>query len=78
MEVVDEYRELFAQIVPVDETVALRTVTIRQSATARVPAIDAMIAATAANHDAILVHRDPHFLSIPENMLKQEMLTADL
>lgn len=76
--VVDDYRELFSQIVLFDETIALRTTSLRQSAESRVPAIDSMIAATAAHNDAILVHRDPHFLSIPENMLKQEMLTADL
>lgn len=78
LEVVEEYRGLFAQIVPVDEAVALRAVALRQAATARVPAIDVLIAATAAHHNAILVHRDAHFLSIAEEWLKQQHLALEL
>jgi predicted nucleic acid-binding protein len=76
-DVVDDYRELFSQIASFDETIALLTVSLRQSAETRVPAVDAMIAATAAHHGAILVHRDPHFLTIPGNLLRQKVLADD-
>lgn len=72
--VVEDYRELFSQIVLFDETIAFGTISLRQSAGSRVPAVDAMIAATAAHHSAVLVHRDPHFLSIADEMLSQKML----
>lgn len=73
-EVLEIYRRLFTRILPVSEAIALRAVALRQAATARVPAIDAMIAATAAHHSAVLVHRDPHFLSIADGMLRQKVL----
>lgn len=73
-EVLEIYRQLFTRILPVSEAIALRAVALRQAATARVPAIDSLIAATAAHHGAILVHRDAHFLAIPDDKLTQEML----
>lgn len=76
-QVLEDYRDLFALIVPVDVAIALQGVALRQAATARIPAIDSLIAATAGNHDAILVHRDGHFLSIPETLLKQEKLVTE-
>lgn len=75
-EIIDEYRDLFAQIVPVDESIALQTVVLRQSASARVPAIDSIIAATAAHHGAILVHRDEHFAALPSEQLRQLALSG--
>jgi len=47
---------------------------LRECATDRLPTIDSLIAATAAAHNAVLVHRDPHFTAIPAEMLKQEFL----
>ena len=73
-QILKDYRDLLAQIVPVDEAVGLQAVALRQSATARLPAIDSMIAATAALEGAVLVHRDPHFLSIADEMLRQKVL----
>jgi predicted nucleic acid-binding protein len=75
-EVIDQYRHLFAHILPVDETTAIRAVALRQNAGAHVPAMDSHIAATASIHDAVLVHRDPHFLAIDPDGLKQEYLAA--
>ena len=72
----EDYRDLFAQIMPVDEAVALRTTILRKTAGVRLPAVDAIIAATAAHHNAVLVHRDAHFTSIPGEHLRQEMLVA--
>jgi predicted nucleic acid-binding protein len=42
-----------------------------------VPAIDSLIAATAAHHGAILVHCDPHFLALPDEEIKQQFLAAE-
>lgn len=74
MELVADYRDLFAAIVPVDESLALRTVILRQAAKVRVPTIDAMIAATAALQGAILVHRDEHFTALPADQVRQQYL----
>lgn len=76
-QVVEDYRDLFFQIVPFDESTALQTIALRHSASARVPAIDAMIAGTAACNDAILVHRDPHFLALADAVLKQQFLATE-
>lgn len=65
-EVLQDYRELFAQIIPVSEAIALRAVALREGAAARVPAVGALIAATAAQHSAALVHRDPHLAALPD------------
>ena len=75
-QIFEDYRDLFAQIVAVDEEVALRAVALRQAAPARLPAIDTLIAATAAHHGATLVHRDAHFLSLPDEQVKQHHLAA--
>ncbi len=40
-------------------------------ATKRLPTIDALIAATAVQNKAVLVHRDPHFEAIPIEQLQQ-------
>ena len=76
VEVVEEYRGIFVQIVPIDEAVALKAVALRQATPARLPAIDTLIAATAAHHGATLVHRDAHFLSLPDEQVKQHHLAA--
>jgi predicted nucleic acid-binding protein len=74
-ELVAGYKELLAEIVPADEGVANRAIELRAAASGRIPAMDALIAATAAHHHAILVHRDPHFRSIPGDALQQLDLT---
>jgi predicted nucleic acid-binding protein len=43
-----------------------------------VPAVDAMIAATAAHHGAILVHRDPHFLALAGEEVNQQLLADEV
>lgn len=76
-EVVAEYRDLFAQFLPVDEAIALLAVSLREAATARVPAIDTLIAATAAHHTATLVHRDPHFGALAGEQVQVTDLTKE-
>ena len=67
-----QFSEIVAGFDPVTLEVVRRAIDLRAAATARLPQIDALIAATAARAAAVLVHRDPHFLSIPTPMLKQE------
>ena len=70
----EDYLPLFEQIVSVDLSLCLKAIELRRAATSRLPTIDSLIAAAAAEHDAVLVHRDPHFKSIPGHLLKQEIL----
>lgn len=67
-------RALFPQIAPATEPIVMQALTLREAASARLPAMDAIIAATAAVHDAILIHRDSHLSSIPAHLLRQEFL----
>jgi predicted nucleic acid-binding protein len=71
----EDHLPLFERIIPVDLPLCLKAIALRRAATARLPTIDALIAAAAVEHDAVLVHRDPHFKSIPAHLLKQELLT---
>ena len=75
-EMLEMYRQLLSRIYPVDEPVAIRAVALRQGTTTRVPAIDTMIAATAAHHNATLVHRDPHFAGLPAESVAQLSLVS--
>lgn len=70
----DVYRPLFDRIVPVDEAIAMTAISLKRQATERLPGFDALIAATASQHDAVLVHRDGHFQSVPTDRLKQKYL----
>jgi predicted nucleic acid-binding protein len=70
----EDHLPLFERIIPVDVSLCLNAIKLRRAATARLPAIDALIAAAAVEHDAVLVHRDPHYESIPGHLLKQELL----
>jgi predicted nucleic acid-binding protein len=72
--VASRYRELLFEVVNVDEDIRKEGVELKTSATARVSAVDTLIAATASVCGATLVHRDPHFTAIPANRLQQEML----
>jgi predicted nucleic acid-binding protein len=68
------YKNLFDEVILVDEAVCSKAAELKFSATPRLPNIDALIPASAALHGAALVHRDPHFLGIPPTLLAQEML----
>lgn len=63
-------------VIPITLEVVLLSLPLRTAATARLPQIDALIAATAALQGAILIHRDPHFTAIPAHLLRQEMLPS--
>lgn len=64
------------EVIAVDQQVALRMLSVVAHSTSRVPTIDAIIAATAIQHCAVLLHRDAHFRGIPQTMLHQEELPA--
>jgi predicted nucleic acid-binding protein len=65
---------LFDEIIAIDLALCLKAIELRRAATGRLPTVDSLIAATAVAHNAVLVHCDPHFSSIPGHLLKQELL----
>ena len=73
---VDEMISLIHEVIPTDEATAKLVLTIAVNATSRVPTVDSIIAATAIQHSAVLLHRDAHFRSIPQTLLHQEELPA--
>jgi predicted nucleic acid-binding protein len=68
------YASLFSRVLPVDEGIAQQALLLRNAIPHRLPTIDCLIAATAAAQQVTLVHRDPHFMMIPERYLKQLQL----
>ncbi|MEO6435866.1 MAG: PIN domain-containing protein [Tepidisphaeraceae bacterium] len=73
----DDWRkltEIASDVIPVSLAVVFRAIELRRAATARLPYVDALIAATAAEYGAVLMHRDPHFAAIPVLLLPQELL----
>lgn len=63
--VVKTYLSAFSGVVNVDTNLALSTWEIQKNCASRVPLIDLLIAASARSKEAILIHRDPHFKSLP-------------
>jgi predicted nucleic acid-binding protein len=70
-EMLETYRLLFTRIYPAGEAVILGAIALREASTGRLPAMDSLIAATAAYHHATLVHRDPHFGGLPPESVVQ-------
>ena len=73
-EVWKSYAPLFTRVMAVDEAVALQAIVLRSAMPIRLPTIDGLIAATAAVHGLILVHRDPHLAASPPHLLQQKRL----
>jgi predicted nucleic acid-binding protein len=73
-QIMASYRTFLAEVVQVDESIRSEAIKLRIAASARIATVDVLIAATASEKGAVLVHRDPHFSSIPAFMLQQEML----
>ncbi len=69
-----EYAALATGVVAVDTAIAVRAFEIGSMCSARLPLADALIASAAASLDAVLVHRDSHFGSIPTELLSQESI----
>lgn len=70
----EDHLPLFERLVAATVPISMKAVELRRKAAGRVPTIDSLIAASASVSGAILVHRDPHFLSIPESELSQQAL----
>ena len=70
----EDHLPLFERIISVDLPLCLKAIELQRAATTRLPTIDSLIAAASVKHNAVLVHRDPHFKSIPSYLLKQELL----
>ena len=71
---VADLRAIVREIVPVGEAIVDLALDLRRSASARIATVDCLIAASAAFHGAILVHRDAHFISLPAGRPAQEIL----
>jgi predicted nucleic acid-binding protein len=69
-----DYERMMAAVIAVDRTIALHAFALGRKASKRLPLADALIAATAANREAVLLHRDPHFDALPAEDLRQEKL----
>ena len=75
-EALESVMQLVTAVIPVDKTTSITVLEITAKATNRVPMVDAIIAATAIQHGAVLLHRDAHFRSVPQAMLHQEELPS--
>jgi predicted nucleic acid-binding protein len=71
-----DWRELstLLKTLPLDAGIVGRAVEIRRASLNKLPTVDSLIAATASFHGMALVHRDPHFESIPRKLLRQVSL----
>jgi predicted nucleic acid-binding protein len=67
---------LFDAVLEVDWKITERAIALRRATPERLPTTDSLIAATAAIHGLMLVHRDPHFRAIPGQSLLQLDLEA--
>lgn len=63
------YRLLFDELLPIEEATASKALEIVRAAASRLPLVDALIAATATQAQAVLVHRDRHMNTIPRAIL---------
>ena len=68
------YADVLTVNLPVDRPVADAANELRAAVRPRLPLADALIAACARRHNAILVHRDPHLAAIPESIVRQARL----
>ena len=68
---VEQYQDLLDEVVPVDVRVALAAFDIGCETPERLPLADALIAASARERAACLVHRDRHMVAIPAGVLQQ-------
>jgi len=65
VEVIETYTRTFDFVAPLTDDIASLGADLRASAGQRTSAVDVLIAATAVRTGGTLVHRDPHFASLP-------------
>jgi predicted nucleic acid-binding protein len=68
------YTETLTTVLPFTRETADAAMNLRAATRPRLPLVDALIAASAKQHSAVLVHRDPHMATIPTSLLNQTML----
>ncbi len=71
---VTDLRLAVSAVLPVTEATLSLAFELRRASTARLAIADCLIAATAVQQGAILVHRDSHFAALPTGRLAQETL----
>ena len=69
-------KALATRFIDVTVAIAERSFALSSSAGKRLPLVDALIGACAAQEKACLLHRDQHFTSIPSDLLRQELLES--
>ena len=69
-----QYVDELTMTLIVDRRTADSAMLLRESADSRLPLVDAVIAACAHVHSAVLVHRDPHLAAIPREHVTQVVL----
>ena len=68
------YTDELTVTVPVTRSVAESAMGLRKVATERLPLVDSIIAACAREESAVLVHRDPHLATLPQDAVRQLVL----
>ena len=68
------YTETLTTTVPFTRATADAAMELRAATRPRLPLVDALIAASAKQHGAVLVHRDSHMGGIPTALVNQRML----
>lgn len=76
-ETLSAYCALFDELLPIDEQTARKALDISRAAPARLPLVDALIAAVAALVQATLVHRDRHLSAVSETLLTSLDLSTE-
>jgi predicted nucleic acid-binding protein len=64
------YTQDLCGLVILDRAASLAAMRIQKEATKRLPLVDTLIAGCARAANLTLVHRDPHFDSVPKKLLK--------
>ena len=70
------YTRILATRLRFTEQTAEHAIELRATVRPRLPMVDSLIAASAKEHDAVLIHRDPHMAAIPPSLVKQFILPA--
>jgi len=68
------YTETLTTVLPFSRETADAAMDLRSATRPRLPLVDALIAASAKQHGAVLVHRDPHMATIPTSLVSQRVL----
>jgi predicted nucleic acid-binding protein len=69
-----QYTETLTTVLPFSRETAEAAIDLRAATCPRLPLVDALIAASAKQHGAVLVHRDPHMATIPASRVCQLLL----